>query len=73
MDNIPLLQKTLAEDWDKLSAVIQRHYSVDRGSSSLKDRIEIAYPNYFLSFDLFLWWFDFKAWKRDRKASRKDH
>jgi len=49
MDNIPLLQKTLAEDWNKLPAVIQRHYSIDDGASScLKGRMEIGYPSYLL-------------------------
>ena len=49
MDNTPFLQKTLAEDWNNLPAVIQRHYSINNGASScLKGRMEIGYPNYLL-------------------------
>jgi len=49
MDNIPLLQKALSEDWHKLPAVIQRHYSIDSGSGSrLKGCMEVGYPNHLL-------------------------
>lgn len=49
MNNIPLLQKALGEDWNKLPSVIQRHYSVAIDSKTcLKGAMEIAYPNYLL-------------------------
>ena len=49
MNNIPLLQKALGEDWNKLTPVIQRHYSVPRESATcLKGFMEIGYPNYLL-------------------------
>ncbi len=49
MNNMPLLQKALAEDWEKLPAVIQRHYSIAGGAgSSLKGGMEIGYPSYLL-------------------------
>jgi len=49
MNNMPILQKTLGEDWNKLPAVIQRHYCVPTDSNTcLKGRMEIGYPNYLL-------------------------
>ncbi len=41
-----ILQKALGEDWNKLPAVIQRHYSVPIDSNTcLKGNMEIGYPN----------------------------
>lgn len=49
MKNIPILQKTLGTDWDKLSAVIQRHYRVTSNSSTrIKGKMEIGYPTLLL-------------------------
>ncbi len=49
MKNIPLLQQALAEDWNKLSPVIQRHYNVPTNSNTcLKGNMEIGYPNFLL-------------------------
>ena len=45
-----ILQKALAEDWDQLPAVTQRHYSVPRDSNTcLKGNMEIGYPSYLFS------------------------
>jgi len=47
MNKIPLLQKTLGADWDKLSSVIQQHYIVSPESSTcIKGKMEIDYPNF---------------------------
>lgn len=47
MDNTPLLQKALGEDWNKLPSVIQRHYNAPIDSSTcLKGYMEIGYPNF---------------------------
>ena len=49
MDNIPLLKKTLDEDWNKLPPVIQRHYTVPSDSNTcLKGSMGIGYPNHLL-------------------------
>ncbi len=49
MNNIPLLQKTLGEDWNKLPPVIRQHYSVPKDSNTrLKGSMEIGYPNFLL-------------------------
>lgn len=49
MKNIPLLQKTLGEDWVKLPPVIQRHYTVSSNSNTcLIGNMEIGYPNFLL-------------------------
>jgi hypothetical protein len=46
MNNIPLLQQALGEDWNKLPRVIQRHYSVPSDSNTcIKGHMEIGYPN----------------------------
>jgi hypothetical protein len=46
MPHIPLLQKTLGEDWHRLPAVIQRHYAVGPGlGSSVQGVMEIGYPS----------------------------
>ena len=47
MNDIPLLQKALGEDWDKLPAVIQKHYSIPTNSSTrLKGNMQIGFPNF---------------------------
>ena len=49
MNNIPLLQKALGNDWNKLPLVIRRHYSVPKNSNTrLKGSMEIGYPNFLL-------------------------
>lgn len=49
MNNTPLLQKTLAEDWNKLPLVIQRHYCILSDSNTcVKGNMEIGYPSYLL-------------------------
>ena len=49
MKTIPLLQKTLGADWDKLPPVIQRHYRTSINKSTcIKGHMEIGYPNYLL-------------------------
>lgn len=49
MNTIPLLQKTLGEDWDKLPPVIQRHYNTSINSATcVIGNMEIGYPSYLL-------------------------
>lgn len=49
MNNIPLLQKALAEDWNKLPLVIRRNYSIPRNSNTrLKGRMKIVFPSFLL-------------------------
>jgi len=49
MNNIPLLQKVLGDDWDKLPPVIQRHYTIPVDSNTcVRGDMEIAYPNFLL-------------------------
>lgn len=46
MNDIPLLHKALGEDWDKLPAILQKHYSIPNNSSTrLKGNMEIGFPN----------------------------
>jgi len=49
MNNMPLLQKTLGQDWNKLPPVIRRHYSVPKDSNTcLKGKMEIGFPSFLL-------------------------
>ncbi len=49
MNNIPLLQKALGEDWSRLSPVIQRHYTIANDSfSCVRGDMSIGYPDYLL-------------------------
>ena len=49
MDNTPLLQKALGEDWNKLPPVIRQHYTVPSDfNTCLKGSMDIVYPNYLL-------------------------
>jgi len=51
MNNMPLLQQALGEDWNKLPLVIQRHYSVPGNSNTcVTGNMEIGYPNFLLPF-----------------------
>lgn len=49
MNNNPLLQKALGENWNKLPPVLRRHYTVPRDSKTcLKGKMEIGYPDFLL-------------------------